>query len=481
MKAGAPFDRYATAAVLAVACVLRLVAAWQRPLHIDEGVGLVAGSLPLNQIIPYLGTYDAHPPLTFLLIHALVRLGAPVILTRSIFALMGVASVALFMCIVRIWSTPRAAIVAGACAACMPDLVFYDGWIRMYAPAALFELTAMLLLSILATRDPAVPRRLLLWAGWAIASAAALYTLYLAWTMLAAQLLFAMTRRRAFFAQALAGAAVAAALWAPQLTTMLHQVPAGGLAFGALAQHVGLALWQLPAQATVGPQIEGWQSNLAAALVWAWAIAVFCLGWQRLTGTILPFFAVPSILTASISLATHKSLYDGKYHLLWGYALAAWTAVAYDAFAQRWRPAAATASALVLALAVTGVEYAFNPFFYTADWPRVAQIVRTHAQPGDLLILEPSAGNYGLEFYLDEHPYRLLPVTTPAEIAHAQSAILRERRVWLIGAGIVGVDPQLLLVHELQSRFRLDTFAEITRVQPNQDVQVGLFVRGAPR
>lgn len=476
-RAGAYLDRYGPALALAVAAVLRLVAAWHRPLHIDEGVSLEVGAMPLNRIIPYLHTYDAHPLLTFMLIHALLGAQAPIMLIRTVFALMGVASVWVFMAIVRTWSTPRAAVVAGLTAACMPDLVFYDSWIRMYAPAMLLELLAFWLLSILATQTLSGRRRILMRIAWILVNAVALYTLYLTGMAIAAQLLFAATRRRPFLFETLLDAVIAGVLWLPQLPTMLSQQAAGGMAFAGLQTHLGVALAQLPAQATVGPDIEGWAAGLAAALVWLWiALTVVC-GWSRLRTTLLPWLAVPTLLTVAYSLITHKFLYDGKYHLLLGYALSAATGVAVAALAERSRGAIGGAAVVLLALSVTGAQYAFNPFFYTADWPRVADVVRADARPGDLILLEPGPGNYALQYYLDERPYRILWVTSGDEVARALSLIPRERRVWLIGSGIKGVDPQLRVVGALQSRFHLATFEEITRAQPNQDVEVGLFVR----
>jgi hypothetical protein len=469
-------ETVAVATVLALAFGLRLAAALQRPLYVDEGLSLSIASMPVGQELQFLRS-DFHPPMFFLLLHALETVRAPIWCIRTIVAALGAVSVGLLMVLVRQWSTAVAAIAAGACTAVMPALVFYDGWLRMYAPLDTLGLASACLLSSLATKTMRRSTVWLTWTAWVAAVAAGLYTHYLAWMELCAQVLFAATRSRAFFLQAAVAGAIAALLWVPQAPTFAHQLGAGGVSFGWFQTHLAEGLWELPSQSTVDPLFEGWQTWLVAGLVWLWLLASLILAWPSMKSTMLPWLAVPALITIVSSLAAHKYLYDGRYYLSLDYALAAWTGMALQAYVRRRTVAVTAAVVLGLALAAPAAAYAFDPAYYTSDWPRAAAIVSGYGKPGDLLIFEPGAGDWAFKYYADQQSYRLWTVSTQSEIDRAVKLVDRERRVWLIGSGIVGVDPQLRLLTELQKHFRLAHFEESTRALPSQDLQVGLFVR----
>jgi hypothetical protein len=467
--------RYVVAGVLAIAAVIRLGAALRRPLYADEGLSITISTLPVRQELDFLRR-DFHPPLFFLGLHTLESIAAPVWLLRAFVVLFGVISVALLMLIVREWSTWRAAVIAGAVAALMPSLVFYDNWLRMYSLLSVLQLSALLALSVLARREARRARRLVLWTAWIAANAAALYTHYLATMSLAGQVLFALAVQRRLFVQTLICAAVAVLVWLPQFPTFAFQLNAGGISFGGFQSNVALDLWQLPSQATVDPLVEGWPAQTFSVLVWAWIAFALFVAWPRMKTSILPWLAVPALLTVAYGLTAHKDLSDARYFLLSAYGLCAWTGVALDRISDV-RKAAAAGCAIGVPLAIVACGYGFAPALYTSDWPRAAEIVRALAKPSDLIIFEPGAGDWAFRYYADERSYRILPVSTPSDIRHAIAQLDHERRVWLIGSGIRGVDPGLRLPGALQKRFGLIYFDESKRWLPSQDVEVGLFVR----
>lgn len=468
--------KFAPAIVIAVAAVLRLVAALNRPLYVDEGLSLSIGAQPLAQALSFLRS-DYHPPAFFLLLHAVELLHAPIWLIRTSDALIGTASVGLLMLIVRTWSTKRAAVLAGAFAAIMPSLIFYDGWIRMYSLFDLLCLIGLLLISVIAVRPGSAVSSVALWTGWIASTVAALYTHYLEWMVLAAQLVFSATRRWPFVAYAVLCAIVSVIFWLPQLSTFQHQLGSGGISFGWFQSHLVLGLYELPSQASLDPEVEGWQAGIIAGVTLCWAIAALVFSWAQVRKTILPWLALPGVLTIAYSIVAHKYLYDARYFLLFGYALASWTGVALDSLHARVSTRRWLTLGSIAPVAIAASLYAFLPMFYTGDWPSVAKAIEQRAIPGDVLLFEPGAGNWAFAYYADERPYRIWQASTPQDVRRTAVGVLKEKRVWLIGSGIIGVDPNLQILSVLRSHFRLQYFEEDKRALPSQDLQVGLFVR----
>lgn len=466
------------AGVLALAALLRCVESLRRPLDVDEGLSLSIAVRPLADEVHFLRyALDVHPPLAFFFIHALNAMHVPVWGMHLVMVSLGVLSVALLMAVVARWTTPQAALCAGFVAACMPSLVLYDGWIRMYAPFQTLTMLGWWLLSTLAVQtEPR--RRAALWARWALSAAAAAYTFYLAAPTFLAQMAYAATRSIRMAGAAALAAAAAALLWLPQLSTFLFQMHiGGGLNYGGLRTDLADALWQLPSQATVDPHVEGWPSEAAAALVWLWAIAAFVVAWPSMRRTALPWLALPGVVTLVASFALHKLLYVDRYYLLFAYALGAWSGVAATAWASRWRPSVAVSGALACALAAAGIAFAFDPAFYTSDWPRVITALDEHARPGDLVVFEQGPGYWAFQFYQGPRRYDIWQVSTPQDIDWAIAHVDPFPRVWLIGSSMRGIDPQLRLLNHLQGRFRLGYFEESVRALPSEDVEIGLFVR----
>jgi hypothetical protein len=471
--------RWWFAGVLALASALRCAEALRRPLDVDEGLSLSIAVRPLADEVHFLRyALDVHPPLAFFFIHLLYVLHVPVWGMHLAMVVLGVFSVALLMAIVARWATPQAALGAGFVAACMPSLVLYDGWIRMYAPFQALTMLGWWLLSVVVAQ-PDARRRTAAWACWALSAAAAAYTFYLAAPTFLAQFVYAATRSvRTAIAAAIA-AVVAALLWLPQLSTFLFQLHiGGGLNYGGLRTDLADALWQLPSQATIDPHVEGWPSEAAAAFTWLWAIAAFVAAWSSTRRTMLPWLALPAIVTLVASFALGKLLYVDRYYLPFVYALAAWTGVAATAWAARWRPAVAIGGGLACALAAAGTAFAFDPAFYTADWPAVVAALDARARPADLVVFEQGPGYWAFQFYQGRRHYDVWQVSTPQDIDWAIAHVDPFPRVWLIGSSLRGVDPQLRLLDHLERRYKLGYFEESVRALPSEDVEIGLFVRG---
>ena len=456
---------------------MRSVDALRRPLENDEGVSLTIGSMPVGQALDFLRTGDAHPPLFFIWLHAMESIHAPIWSIRLLMAAMGTLSVVLLMLLVRRWSTPQAAAVAGMCAAVMPVFVYYDTWLRMYTPFVCLSLLSFWLLSVLDAGPKSNVPRSILWAAWIVTTTAALYDLYLAWMVLGAQVLFAATRGRKMFLQTAVAAVVAALLWLPQVPTFVAQLSGGGVSLAWNQSQLAANLWQLPGQATIVPQMEGTLADVGAVIAWLWIRAAFACAWPRFKNTILPWLAAPAVLTLGYSVLANKLLYLDRYYLLFSFALCAATGVAYATIAERW-PRSRIAIVLPgVALVALGCAYALDPAFYTADWVGVTAALSERAEPGDLLMFEQGGAYWAFKYYASGLRNPILMVTVPDEIDRAMAVADRHRRVWLIGSELRHIDPDLRLLHHLESGYRLSYFEELTRMLPTEDLEVGLFVK----
>ncbi len=466
------------AAVLVAAAALRVFEAVARPLHVDEGLSLQLAGERISDALAYLYHADVHPPGFLFLLRPLVALHAPDVVLRILMAALGTLSVWLLMRLLEVWRFDAAAVIAaGVTAALMPSLIFYDSMIRMYAPFDAVVLASYLLLSIVLTADGlSVSTRRWLWIGWAACLAASIWLLYLGFFFIAAQLIFVGIVRRDALGRALAGAAAAVLVWLPQLATFAHQSPRGGLAFAQLLGNVPQAIALLAVQATVAPFAQGLQLYALAVIVWVVAAWAFAMTVRRARGTVIPYLALPAVLTVAASVATHKALYLDRYYLIAAYALCAWLGVAAAALLRdrRWfaRIAVAAAGAALLAQAIA---YAAVPANYTADWPAVERLLRSGASAGDVFVFDRGTPIRVIDRsdLLSGRTYGGL--LSPDEIAPTIAALRGHPRVWYVEYQPYQVDPTLQIAQFLAANYHLGGQWFFPRDVPGESVHVVFF------
>jgi hypothetical protein len=466
--------------VLALGCALRLVPALRRPLETDEDTSLFVASLSWHDMLAYLHFRDAHPPLFFGLLHIALGMGWPVWLLRLVMVACAVASLFFLFQIVRLWSTPQAGGLAAAVAAGMPSLVYYDTWIRMYAPFYALVLLQLWLFSLLLVHaDLSRGTRRALWIGWTLAGLAAMYTLYLGGFFIAAQLLYAALIRRDALGKSLAGVAVCAAAFAPQLPAVAAQnAGGGGNNLASFASHKLSTLLLLPGQATLAPQLEGWVAVLAACLAWLWLLVTLAPTLRAGPRSLLPWLAVAPLLLVGFCFVTHHVIFLDRYYLILAYALGAWTGVSLMSAAQHAFAARRRAGAGLLALLIPWASlFSLDPAFYTADWPGVISDIRTRAQPGDLLLLESGIAEWAVLKPRDLREHPVFMVWSAGNREQAWRVARRYRRIWFIAHQPRGVDPDLWLLRRIEGSYRLAYFHLHPRMLPAESVSVGLFVR----
>jgi len=471
--------RRALIGIAAVAFVLRAADALRRPFHTDERISLQWGALPVKEMLEVVRTLDVHPPLLFLALHGLILVHAPLWVPRLLAAILGTVSVVMLSAIVRIWADQRAALVAGACATVMPVLVFYDTWVRMYVLSDALVLAQFLILSwILTSPEGQRPRRLWLWAAWALATVLAGYTLYLSWFATLAQGLYVLCFRR----DRLAGLAVALGCsllaWTPQMPALLHQLGMGGQTFQSYRGHELGGVLLLSGQATIAPELEGFLATAGAAVAWIWIAIGLCAVLVAARKTLLPWLGAPALITFAYGLATHKLIYLDRYYIFFAYALAAWTGCLVTlAVARRWQLALATTSVLIVGLLALGTAYALDPAFYTADWPAVAAALARSEQPGDLVLAEQGMPYWTMPDDQNILSHEHLFIFYPDQIPKALRAASRHKRVWVIAYEPRGIDPDLVLLSDLGRSFHLVSAQPFNRYLPAEDVVVLLFAR----
>lgn len=157
-------------AVIAAACAVYFTGLGHEPICYDEVISDAIARRPLGELLGLL-RYDNHPPLFYLLLHAVrAVLGGSEWALRVLPAAGSVALVALGAGPVRRLVGERTALLYAGVALCMPVLLIYAHESRMYTLAAL-AVTAAVAYGALAVRGG----RRRDWIGFGLASLAAAY------------------------------------------------------------------------------------------------------------------------------------------------------------------------------------------------------------------------------------------------------------------------------------------------------------------
>jgi hypothetical protein len=209
-------------AVIAAACAVYFAGIGHEPICYDEVISEAIARRPLGEMLGLL-RYDNHPPLFYLLLHAVrAVLGSSEWALRTLPAAGSVGLVALGAGPVRRLVGGRTALLYAVVALCMPVLLIYAHEARMYTPCAL-AVTAAAAYGALAVRHG----RRGDWMGFGVASLAAAYLhnygLMAAFLAHAFVLGWVLLRRRERLAACLWTGGVVAAGYAPWLARVLGQ------------------------------------------------------------------------------------------------------------------------------------------------------------------------------------------------------------------------------------------------------------------
>jgi mannosyltransferase len=216
--------------VTAVGGALRFVGLLHQGFWYDEAHTVLLVELTPGRMLSQLPVHESTPPLYYLCAWVWARaFGFGEAGLRSLSALLGTATVPVGYLIGRRLASRRGGLVAAGLLACNPLLVWYSQEARAYGQLVLLSAVGFLFFLIARERPAAAPL-----AGWAVASALALATHYLAALTIApeAVLLLASCQRviRWVFLVAATGATLlplALAQRATHLAAWIGRIPLG--------------------------------------------------------------------------------------------------------------------------------------------------------------------------------------------------------------------------------------------------------------
>ncbi len=449
-------------AVLLLALATRLYRLTWPSLWTDEGfsMGLARAGVPDL----FLGTaHDLHPPLFYLLLKVWILPGWSEWYVRLFPALWGVAIVVLGYWIGRRFLGRAVGTWAAFYLALSPIQQYYGRQLRMY-----LMLVFLVGLSTYLCWRWVTERRPWTWSGYILATLAALYTQNVGLFILPVENLLVLAaviagrRWRLLLPWIVAQLLIVIGFmpWVPillhqaaaQATTWIHRATAQDLhtffpfvLFGQPYLPANADLWRTAAytwlgavlgQAAVVYLARGRPERRSGAFLWGWFLLLTAVTFAAVS--IWPIFQEKQLLVLSVPLA-----------LLAGMGTAS--------LPRSGRVAAALA---FLALAWPGLRYVYTQEVFQ-DWRNLAAYMQSHAQPDDVVIVNPGAIQPTLDLYL-EMPLRRIgyPLDyTPAvgntagekatwEILEARfgPALRGVRRAWLIECSLPEYwDPQRLI------------------------------------
>jgi mannosyltransferase len=466
------FERGLFWVVLAGAATVRLIGLFSHATMPDEAFTFFIAAHPLPQIVQLLKTGDFHPPLIYVVGHALFALTNKGYLFRLLSAFAGVVGVAATYVVARRVLGSWALLVAFL-VAFNPSLVFYDGFFRMYA---LLWSSCMLSWALLLWAADA-PKRFARWAAYAACLTVLLYTQYLAFFTLAAQIGYAVLSRRAkpgFWAAVLASLA----LFSPWVPVLLVQYPLGGTAYNALHGH-----WADMLQAPAVLLIDGLPSVIelsliVMALLWAGIAAGAILAVAQRRWLIVALMT-PALLQVCYSLLSGKLLLGQRYLLQAIPVLVILLVLVIQAVASsRARFAALGAATALMSLTVAGtVDKRFVGSYMPVDWTVYRSFLESRMRPGDAIIFDSSMVYYVLVGSQVARDRPLFLVTDPDDAAAYGAQAAKFPRVWLVDYQSQLPDPKALAYAALASSHPIHTTWRSTQAGYGDVVVTTLFER----
>jgi 4-amino-4-deoxy-L-arabinose transferase-like glycosyltransferase len=206
-------------ALTALGLALRLHAIDQESLWEDEGYTLLFSRLPIIQLVPIAGTHE-HPPLYYLVVHAILAIKGWYLVPRLVAAVAGTLCLPLLARLGTRLFSPAAGLIAASLAVISPFQIWHAQNGRGYTLACLF-----VLLSYVSLLEAIESKRFLWWGAYALAGALALYTEYITALVLLPQAAVLFSERGRSSARAIVCAWGAIALgFAPWLVIALDNV-----------------------------------------------------------------------------------------------------------------------------------------------------------------------------------------------------------------------------------------------------------------
>jgi mannosyltransferase len=440
--------RYEFVWLIVALAVGALVIFWRladKSLHIDEAFSYGEVVLPLPKLLHSVAYGDFHPPLFYLVFHAIdgwLHLPAPEY--RYFTAPFGLLTIVATWALARRWFGPAAAAVAALVVATEPMLVAEDRLFRMYV-----ILTALGMLSwwlLVLAQDATGARRRWLWLGYGVTALLMPYILYLGAFIVAAQALYGLVHRRTAW-PVIAWAVAAALALAPWYWAIRIQLPAG--AFAGLSPDwrpiaTAVLLWTPP---------QAWNGIALDIGVSAGALALIAAGCWIGRATPLPYLFVPLLLQIVLSFVWHKDLLIYRYLTITLPAFAiAVGAVSAWLLQSRARLAGAAVVLVVLAAnAAALADFLLDPYYQTTDWYAIELALHERVQPGDVIVFNQGMPYLVMRGFPDVRGHAVYPMSYPFPPQNANVWIDSQpnARVWYIENQADFSDPHRVVLNHL--------------------------------
>jgi dolichyl-phosphate-mannose-protein mannosyltransferase len=467
-----PRERGVLAAIVLIAAAARCVGLFQHATMPDEAFTFFIAAHPLPQVVQLLKSGDFHPPLIYIIGHALLGWSDQAYRFRLVSAIFGVAGVlATYAVAQRVLG--RWALLVAFLVAINPSLVFYDGFFRMYA--LLWSLCMISWALLLRALDS--PRRAWRWVAYALGVTALLYTQYLAFFTIVAQMGYVawVRRRTAGFWLAIA---VALAAFVPWIPVLVVQYPLGGTAYNSLHGHWIDLLQAPPVLIADGLPSVIELSTLFMVVLWAGILA-------GLTIAVVQRRSVLLALVAPLALQIAYSLISGKLLLGQRYLLQAipvlimlLVLLIQTLIAGRARVIGLAIAAVLALLALAGtIDKHFLAPYMPIDWTQYQRFLEAHVRPGDAVVLDSSMVYYVLAGspVVRDRPLFLIADPHDAAIDGTRASALP--RVWFIDYQSQLPDPQALAYKALARTHPQHTTWRSTQAGYGDVVLTTLFAR----
>jgi len=471
----------ALALLLMLALALRLYRLDGQSLWNDEGTSVALAARDLATITRN-AAHDIHPPLYYYALHFWVKLwGNSEVAVRSLSALYGALTVLIVYGLARRLYGWRVAIVAGALAAISPLQVYYSQEARMYAQVTLLGALSFWLFA--AWADDLLPSsdrkatRASRWRpiAYVLVTTCALYSQYLALTLVAAQNVLFACRVVAWRRSERGGDSpwrrAVGATWrwaAAQLALFVMFLPWLWVAWPQLRAWPAVsepftagtlltrALYDLSVGITF-PRAPWVPAACAVILIGGWAVA-----WWRqrrvawAAAIVWGYLLIP--LALIYLLSQQRPMYNAKFVLLVAPAFALVLAraiviplpAAGSGRLARWLPAAwlVGAMAFMLGLSALSLDHNYHDGRYARDdYRAIARYIAAAGQAGDaILINAPSqVETFGYYYHgpLPVHPLpRQRPIDTVATERDLQSLVAGGKNIYAILWATAESDPE---------------------------------------
>jgi len=402
--------------------------------HTDEAFTFALSALPVPALLHNVVIHDFHPPLFYLFTHYLMAwFPKPQWDYRYITSLFGCLTIVATWGAARRMFGPLAATIAAACVALTPALVQHDRMYRMYAvTVALCTLSWWLLLEIEQTTGR---RRIVLATMYAIVAVALPLIDYFGILMLAAQGLYALTRRRAL-SPVLLGIGLAAIAFVPWIGALREQLPLAGVTLSRPALDIGLANSIAGAFAAGTPtHWFGWPGGAVAALLAVTVVAV-AGAWLGLRSALPFWLSVLAIQIAGSVLIGKNLAYFPRYLLVDIPPMCIAVGLELSTLAAaRFRFAAAALGAALLAFfGFTASNVVFDPYYQFPDWYAVNALMLAHEKPADAIVLDAAYESLVVRNYTAFRGHTTLTFMNPGDFDPILSWIARHpsRRIWYL-------------------------------------------------